>query len=308
MTPEEYFKPQSSGAANPPPPAAVIPTTQPDTPVPAWWGDTEDESQKDAEALAAIEAKGRGIEPISGEDKAAHEKLLTETIPLSERPGYKKYESAAYPEGHWWQDPAEAKSAEQKTLPAGEIAEIVSITDGDTFVAKLKDGTKGKFRLQGFDAPEAGYGGSTPDAIKAKQALTELLARGGIKINELKMDRYGRYVANIGVAGIPDVSAYMLEHGFGTNFKLLPDDRPQGNEWRELWRNIPKEERERVKNLTTQSRWFGFLGKKAANSPGIKEFQRDYEQMLEKYWRPLRRKRSSLEFSQVAMADTGWFV
>ena len=97
---------------------------------------------------------------------------------------------------------------------------VTHVIDGDTF--DLDDGTR--VRMLGIDAPEAGFGGKTPQPFSA--AATEWLKdriedhEVALRIDYPKTDRYGRTLAWVFEADGTLVNELMLREG---RVKLLAD-------------------------------------------------------------------------------------
>jgi endonuclease YncB( thermonuclease family) len=113
----------------------------------------------------------------------------------------------------------------QVSPPAGlrsaHPAEVLRILDGDTFEARVRvwpgmDVTT-KIRLRGIDAAElhARCDDERVKALAARDALTRILAQGGVGVSHIGQDKSGgRVDADVSTAGTPDVSAAMLSGGF----------------------------------------------------------------------------------------------
>jgi endonuclease YncB( thermonuclease family) len=102
----------------------------------------------------------------------------------------------------------------------GYPVEVLRVFDGDTFEARVRiwPGTDvtTRVRLRGIDAPE--MRGRCDDerdkAIAARDALTRILAEGGIGISHVGQDKYGgRVDADASTAQTPDVAGALLAAG-----------------------------------------------------------------------------------------------
>ncbi|WP_284982339.1 thermonuclease family protein [Arthrobacter sp. efr-133-TYG-118] len=124
---------------------------------------------------------------------------------------------------------------------------IVRVVDGDTIeVQVITDlqptndaGTQHIVRLLGIDAPEMNYGKGAPPECGARAAtdhLTELLPKGtevtithdqapGVD----RTDRYGRSLAYVSTAAIPDVNLAQLKSGYAEAW--IPKSAAQPERW-----------------------------------------------------------------------------
>jgi len=71
---------------------------------------------------------------------------------------------------------------------------VKKVIDGDTFVTVSR---KNPVRLANVNAPEKGK----PGAVKAKQALSNMIQGQQVQIDTVARDTYGRSVANVKVGG-----------------------------------------------------------------------------------------------------------
>lgn len=95
----------------------------------------------------------------------------------------------------------------------------VSITDGDTFVAR-GNGKTFKVRLQGIDAPERGQDFSK----RSKERLGELCMASPLKIKFLNKDGFGRWVAEVYDKAGRHINAEMVASGLAWHFKMYSQD------------------------------------------------------------------------------------
>lgn len=170
--------------------------------------------------------------------------------------------------------------------------QVASVYDGDTFTVRTAEGDERKIRIRGIDAPELGVGGL---GEKERAALTAILKRGNIQISNAKLDpRTGRYNAQVSVEGIPDVGAYMLQHGFAqaTHVKNAPAGWPAANEWRWLWKQIPAEDYAKYKDLAHWSQQYGRYPS-MQRGPAYEAFQALQNQFMSKYGPLLQKHRES---------------
>ncbi len=75
---------------------------------------------------------------------------------------------------------------------------VPKVIDGDTFEVEVDSSTTERIRLEGVDAPEL----NTPEGMKAKQKLEELVLYKEVEYEEKAKDVYGRIVAQVWVDGI----------------------------------------------------------------------------------------------------------
>lgn len=99
-------------------------------------------------------------------------------------------------------------------------AEVIKITDGDTFKVRTEDGVKYTIRLAGVDAPEKKqeYG------IEAKEFVAKELYLDGefqVTVQIVGKDFFGRYVAWIyyGTETTYNLSEVLLKNGYAWHFK-----------------------------------------------------------------------------------------
>jgi endonuclease YncB( thermonuclease family) len=109
----------------------------------------------------------------------------------------------------------------QTVLRSAHPAEVLRVIDGDTFEARVRiwpgmDVTT-RIRLRGVDPAElhARCDNERVKAIAARDALTRILAEGGVGVSGVAQDKYGgRVDADVSTAKTADVSAAMRESGF----------------------------------------------------------------------------------------------
>lgn len=104
----------------------------------------------------------------------------------------------------------EAFSLEVKSL---EEREVVRVVDGDTIVVRMDDGSEGKVRLIGIDAPESvnpDESKNTPEGELASNHLKELLYPGAhvwLSKDISDTDRFSRYLRFVWLEAPKDTSA-----------------------------------------------------------------------------------------------------
>ncbi len=103
----------------------------------------------------------------------------------------------------------------ETALPAEFKAEVVRISDGDTFVV-LFNGKKEKIRLLDIDCPE----NSQPFGREAKAFVNDLCYGETVRIvpNE-KRDQYRRILAYVFTADSLNVNAALVKQGLAWNYK-----------------------------------------------------------------------------------------
>lgn len=109
---------------------------------------------------------------------------------------------------------------ELRLAAGGHPAEVLRVYDGDTFEARVHvwPGMQvtTKVRLRGIDAAEfrAQCQEEHRLAGAARDALSRMLAEGGVTIGRIDFDKYGgRVVANAATRNTPDVSDALLRTG-----------------------------------------------------------------------------------------------
>jgi endonuclease YncB( thermonuclease family) len=103
----------------------------------------------------------------------------------------------------------------------GHPAEVLRVNDGDTFEARVHvwPGMQvtTKVRLRGIDAAE--FRSQCAEEYRlagaARDALSRMLAEGGVTIGRIDFDKYGgRVVANAATRNTPDISEALLKTGY----------------------------------------------------------------------------------------------
>jgi micrococcal nuclease len=131
-----------------------------------------------------------------------------------------------------WLWPAGSRAVETSAPPpvvsalrGGHPAEVLRVFDGDTFEARVNvwPGMEitTKVRLRGIDAPEmhARCDDERTKAIAARDALSRILAEGGVGIARIGQDKYGgRVDADVSTARTGDVSAVLLALGLARRY------------------------------------------------------------------------------------------
>lgn len=111
------------------------------------------------------------------------------------------------------------------TSRSGYPVEVLRITDGDTFEARVAVWPgihiTTKVRLRGIDAPElkARCMDERAKAEAARAALTKILAEGGVEISRVSIDKFGgRVDADASTQATPNVSAALLGTGLARSY------------------------------------------------------------------------------------------
>jgi endonuclease YncB( thermonuclease family) len=117
--------------------------------------------------------------------------------------------------------PAPSLIQELRVAAGGHPAEVLRVNDGDTFEARVHvwPGMQvtTRVRLRGIDAAEfrAQCAEEYRLATAARDALSRMLAEGGVTIGRIDFDKYGgRVVANAATRATPDISDALLKTGF----------------------------------------------------------------------------------------------
>lgn len=114
----------------------------------------------------------------------------------------------------------DAPSLPTQTARGTYAADVVRVSDGDTFEARVRiwPGLEvtTKVRLRGIDAPElkARCEAEQVKAEAAREALRTLLAQGEVTIARVTLDKYGgRVVADASTRSTTDISQALLRAG-----------------------------------------------------------------------------------------------
>jgi endonuclease YncB( thermonuclease family) len=99
---------------------------------------------------------------------------------------------------------------------------IVGVTDGDTVTLLDAHHTQTKIRLAGIDAPES----RMPYGQKAKAYLATLVFGKDVVAVTSKLDRYGRTIATLMVAG-QDANLAMVQAGLAWHYKQYAREQPR---------------------------------------------------------------------------------
>lgn len=97
----------------------------------------------------------------------------------------------------------------------------ISITDGDTFKLLTKDNLQIKIRLANIDCPET----KQPFSTKAKQFTADAIFGKSVKIEVLKTDRYGRYIANVFYNNNRNLSYELVKQGLAWHYIKYSNDK-----------------------------------------------------------------------------------
>jgi endonuclease YncB( thermonuclease family) len=97
---------------------------------------------------------------------------------------------------------------------------IVSVHDGDTFTFKDNENNEFKIRLAGIDAPELKQEFGKESRDFAKQYMNRKT-----EINVIKIDKYGRKVAEIYIEDTIWVNYKMVKAGWAVHYKKYSDNK-----------------------------------------------------------------------------------
>lgn len=102
-------------------------------------------------------------------------------------------------------------------------ATAVYVFDGDSFVARMHDGSRVEVRLAGIDAPEKGQ----PYADKARAALRGLILGQPLRIAVTDTDKYHRKVAQVyRAADGLHINAGLVREGHAWVYRRVAPDHP----------------------------------------------------------------------------------
>lgn len=99
-------------------------------------------------------------------------------------------------------------------------ARVVGVTDGDTLTVLDENDQQHTIRLAEIDAPERGQ----PWGTRAKQALSSLVFRKNVLLQQTDTDRYGRVVARVFAEG-EDVNRAMVGQGAAWAYRRYLTDQ-----------------------------------------------------------------------------------
>ena len=111
-----------------------------------------------------------------------------------------------------------------RSLPGRHRVEVVQVSDGDTFLARIRgEGgreTVTRVRLRGIDTAEmeAQCAAEHQLAERARSALRVLLREGDVAISNVGSDRYGRLLADVSTRNTSSVSEALLRAGHGRRY------------------------------------------------------------------------------------------
>ena len=94
------------------------------------------------------------------------------------------------------------------------LGKIIHVQDGDTITVLDDTNTQHKIRLTGIDAPEKrqAFGNDS------KQSLVEQVAGQSVAVEWLKVDKYGRKVGKVLLAGL-DCNLEQVKRGLAWHYK-----------------------------------------------------------------------------------------
>jgi endonuclease YncB( thermonuclease family) len=104
-------------------------------------------------------------------------------------------------------------------------ARSIRVQDGDSFVARLEDGSSRTIRLSGIDAPERSQALADP----SRRNLQRLLEDRELRVHVAKKDPYDRWVAQVFVSDggtAVDVGLEQIESGLAWFYRHYRTDLP----------------------------------------------------------------------------------
>src|SRR5204863_1110196 len=102
------------------------------------------------------------------------------------------------------------------------MGRVVRIADGDTITVLDGSNAQHRIRLQGIDAPESHQAFGT----QSKKNLSELIFDKDVTVEYEKIDRYGRIVGKITLAGT-DIDLEQIKAGMAWHYKDYQDEQTQ---------------------------------------------------------------------------------
>lgn len=97
---------------------------------------------------------------------------------------------------------------------------VVAITDGDTFKLLKKDSTLIRVRVANIDCPER----KQPFSKRAKQFTADAIFDKHVRLEVIKMDRYGRYITNVYYDIDKNLSEELVKAGYAWHFVKYSTD------------------------------------------------------------------------------------
>lgn len=91
---------------------------------------------------------------------------------------------------------------------------LVTIVDGDTFIALDRKGVRRKLRLRNIDSPEL----AQRNGKRAREFVQRLTKDRVVRVRLLGRDRYGRHLATVRVAG-KDLALMLVREGLAYPLK-----------------------------------------------------------------------------------------
>ena len=124
--------------------------------------------------------------------------------------------------------PAVEEPDDEEDPPAGRLAPIIRVVDGDTFHV-LRGGQDVTIRLIGIDTPEVGWYGGEAECYGARAGLfvRDLLEGEGVRL-EFDLERIDPYGRTLAYAYLPDgrmVNLLLVRRGFAEVTIFEPNDR-----------------------------------------------------------------------------------
>lgn len=94
------------------------------------------------------------------------------------------------------------------------LGKVINVADGDTITVLDDTHTQHKIRLTGIDAPEK----QQAFGNVSKQSLADMVAGQSVAVEWVKVDRYGRKVGKVLLAGL-DCNLVQVKRGLAWHYK-----------------------------------------------------------------------------------------
>lgn len=119
-----------------------------------------------------------------------------------------------------WDNPSWANTPPYR--PSIKYGKVIKVYDGDTFTIVFRLSTFGKLqrhsiRIADIDAPEV-TGASKEKGIISRDKLRTLILNKLVKVDIVKLDKYGRFLAHVYREDIY-INEYMVKNKLATPYK-----------------------------------------------------------------------------------------
>ncbi|HSD75507.1 MAG TPA: thermonuclease family protein [Steroidobacteraceae bacterium] len=102
-------------------------------------------------------------------------------------------------------------------------ATVTRVFDGDSFIARVADGSEVEVRLGGIDAPEKGQ----PYADRARTALRGMILHQQVRIAVSDIDKYHRKIAQVHrVSDGVHINALLVRQGYAWVYRRVAPNHP----------------------------------------------------------------------------------